>query len=170
MNRLSPRRFTAPAALFLLALIFGTVVLPPARGFRQESKTPAVDDPWTKDDLIEPEPFSKIVADERASKPEIWYVGPPALYKRSHIPGAKLIGLTSQREGLENLARAAQNTDKAREIVLYCGCCPWNVCPNIRPAFRALRDAGFRHVKLLRLPDSFRQDWVSKNYPVAAGE
>lgn len=63
-----------------------------------------------------------------------------------------------------------QEIPLTREIVLYCGCCPWRDCPNIRPAFRVFRELGFTRVKVLYLPASFAQDWVEKGFPVEKGE
>ncbi len=51
-----------------------------------------------------------------------------------------------------------------REIV-YCGCCPIDKCPNLRPAFRVAREMGFKKVRVLKLPTSFGIDWVEKGYP-----
>lgn len=39
-------------------------------------------------------------------------------------------------------------------------------CPNVRPAFTALRDMGFTHLRVLMLPNNFAADWVDKHYPV----
>jgi hypothetical protein len=52
-----------------------------------------------------------------------------------------------------------------REIVIYCGCCPWEKCPNIRPAFAALQEMGFTHVKALYVPDNLAKDWIGKGFP-----
>jgi len=51
--------------------------------------------------------------------------------------------------------------------VIYCGCCPWNHCPNMWPAYNLLHQMGFTHLKALYLPDNFGTDWVNKGYPVA---
>lgn len=137
-----------------------------------QKRTAAATDaePWTPADVLEPEQLVKRLSDPKATQPEILYVGPPALYKGSHIPRAKLIGLTSRPEGLSSLAEAVKGTAKDREIIIYCGCCPWDVCPNIRPAFTALRERGFTRVRLLHLPSTFTQDWVKRGYPVEKGE
>jgi rhodanese-related sulfurtransferase len=58
---------------------------------------------------------------------------------------------------------------KDAPIVLYCGCCPWDHCPNIRPAYKALQAAGYKNVKALYLPKSFGEDWAAKGYPVEKG-
>ena len=54
-------------------------------------------------------------------------------------------------------------------IVLYCGCCPWNRCPNVAPAFKLLRDLGFTSVKVLYMANNLGSDWVDKGYPVERG-
>ncbi len=37
---------------------------------------------------------------------------------------------------------------------------------NIRPAFVAMRDMDFPHLRVLILPNDFNTDWIEKNYPV----
>jgi len=39
-------------------------------------------------------------------------------------------------------------------------------CPNLRPAYRLLKELGFERLGLLDLPTNFRTDWVAKGYPV----
>src|SRR5438309_1189508 len=62
---------------------------------------------------------------------------------------------------------AERQTDvpKDRQIVLYCGCCPWDHCPNIKPAFKLLQSMGFHQIKVLEIPTNFAQDWVDKGFP-----
>lgn len=131
---------------------------------------PEPDDPWTADRLLDAEHLARIVSDPHNGSPLILYVGPAVLYKRAHVPGAKGIGPTSEPDGLKNLQREAQTLGRDRELVLYCGCCPWKVCPNVRLAFKTLQDMGFKSVKVLYLPHSFRQDWANKGFPVQQGE
>jgi hypothetical protein len=130
----------------------------------------APDDPWTADQLLQAEDLARIVSDPGNDSPLILYVGPAVLYKRAHVPGAKGIGSTGEPDGLKSLQREAQALGRDRELVLYCGCCPWKVCPNVRPAFKMLQDMGFKRVKVLYLPHSLRQDWVNKGFPVEKGE
>jgi hypothetical protein len=37
---------------------------------------------------------------------------------------------------------------------------------NIRPAFVAMRDIGFPHLRVLILPHDFNTDWISKGHLV----
>lgn len=98
--------------------------------------------------------------------PLILHVGFPVLFRASHIPGSVYAGPGSKPEGLDELKKAVAAQPHDREIVLYCGCCPWDKCPNIRPALEALRNMGFSHVRAMVIKDNFKTDWADKNYPV----
>ena len=52
------------------------------------------------------------------------------------------------------------------QVVIYCGCCPFNHCPNIRPAFNLMNEMKFERHKLLNLPKNIKVDWIDKGYPV----
>jgi hypothetical protein len=38
-------------------------------------------------------------------------------------------------------------------------------CPNVHPAFAALRELGFTKVRVLILPTNFEIDWANKGLP-----
>src|SRR5258705_8493033 len=82
------------------------------------AQTPS--DPWSAGDLLAPEALAKTLRDGKP--PMILYVGFPALYKSSHIPGAILAGPDSKPEGIEALKAALAGVPRDNEIVLYCGC------------------------------------------------
>ena len=73
--------------------------------------------------------------------------------------------LTDYQAVTERVAQLPHSTF----IVLYCGCCPWERCPNIGPAFKLLHDLGFSNVKALYIADNLGTDWVDKGYPVERG-
>jgi thiosulfate/3-mercaptopyruvate sulfurtransferase len=100
------------------------------------------------------------------TKPVVLYVGPNVMYRSKHVPGAVYAGPGNRPDGIELLKTSAKGFPKDREIILYCGCCPWDRCPNIRPATEALRAMGFTRVKAMYLPDDFKADWIDKGYPV----
>jgi hypothetical protein len=54
---------------------------------------------------------------------------------------------------------------KDADVVIYCGCCPFRDCPNIRPAFRVLQEMKFTRAKLLNIPTTLKADWINKGYP-----
>ena len=101
-----------------------------------------------------------------AAKPAIFQVGPNVLYRSKHIPGATFAGPGSKAEGIALLKAAVEKLPRDREIVIYCGCCPWDKCPNIQPAFDSLKQMGFTRVKALYIAENFKANWVDKGYPV----
>ena len=119
-------------------------------------------DPWTAADLIYPPALAS-----QLGKPgmHIVQVGFPALYHGAHIPDSVYAGPGSKPEGLALLQKTVADLPKDANIVLYCGCCPWDKCPNVRPAFRALKQSGYTGVKLLVIPTNLHTDWIEKGYP-----
>ncbi len=93
------------------------------------------------------------------------HVGFPVLYRAAHISGSVYAGPGSKPEGIDLLKKTVENEPRDREIVLYCGCCPWEKCPNVRPALEALRGMGFKHVRAMVIPENFKTDWTDKGYP-----
>jgi thiosulfate/3-mercaptopyruvate sulfurtransferase len=113
---------------------------------------------------IEPKEMAELLAGSGA-KPPIIYVGPSVLYRSRHIPGAIEVGMTSKPESLEALRAAAGKLPRDRELFLYCGCCPWDRCPNVKPAVSLLQEMGFKRVKTVYLPQNFKSDWIDRGYP-----
>lgn len=103
----------------------------------------------------------------QGQRPLIFQVGFQELYEAAHIPGARYAGPASRPAGLARLQVALRSVPRGQTVILYCGCCPWPKCPNIRPAARAARRMGFRHLEVLYLPHSFAKDWVRQGYPIA---
>ncbi len=42
-------------------------------------------------------------------------------------------------------------------------------CPNIRPAYRALKELGYTHIRVLSIPTNMHDDWYTKGYPSEDG-
>lgn len=108
--------------------------------------------------------------EKSGTKPALIHVGFAVLYRGKHIPQSIYAGPARSPEGLEALRKAVANLPKDREIVVYCGCCPFDMCPNVKPALETLRQMGFTNVKALMIPTNFATDWVDKGYPVEQGE
>jgi thiosulfate/3-mercaptopyruvate sulfurtransferase len=123
-------------------------------------------DPWLKTDLMAPVELAKILNSSERARPAIFCVAFPVMYRQKHIIHAEFAGPGNKPEGIEDLKSAAAKLAKNADIVIYCGCCPMVQCPNIRPAYRALKELGFSKVRVLDLPQNFHTDWVSKSYPV----
>ena len=107
--------------------------------------------------LLKPEALVQLLQTTIKEKPLILQVGSHMLFAQAHIPGS---------EQLQNRVNALS---RKKLIVLYCGCCPWNRCPNLGPAFAKLREMGFTNVKALYLANNFGVDWADKGYPVEPG-
>jgi len=120
--------------------------------------------------LINPDELVKILQSAHGEKPLSIQVGSHVLYSQAHIPGSEYIGPASSENGLQALRKRLDPLPRNKFIVLYCGCCPWNHCPNVKPANEALRAMGFTNVKVLYLANNFGADWVEKGYPVAKGD
>ena len=126
----------------------------------------AGEDPWKPSDLMPPATLASRLADATASKPVILFIGFEVLYHGAHIPNAVYVGAASKPEGLEALRKAVAGLARNKEIVIYCGCCPFDRCPNVRPAFAELRRLGFEKISVLSLPSNTATDWIGKGYPV----
>ncbi|QSR84941.1 rhodanese-like domain-containing protein [Methylacidimicrobium sp. B4] len=156
--------FRLALGFLLLLALWGAV---PLRG--EEPSIPiAPGDPWTRSDILLPKDF---LALQKPGSPSyrIFQVGFPFLYKAGHIHGAIYIGAGKDPEGIQALKDALSSLPKDQKILLYCGCCPLDVCPNIRPAFQAAKELGFSDAKVLYLPHDFVQDWTHKGYPTEKG-
>jgi thiosulfate/3-mercaptopyruvate sulfurtransferase len=142
----------------LLALLFWLVIAPFAR---------AADSTNMK--TLSPEDLVHTLAGKGA-KPLLLQVGSHMLYVQAHIPASEYVGAGNMQEGIQRLRQRVSSLPKNTEIVLYCGCCPWSHCPNVNPAYEALRQLGFTNVKVLYFANNFGADWVDKGYPIARGE
>lgn len=119
---------------------------------------------------ITPEELVALLQSSSKEKPLMIQVGSHVLYSQAHIPGSEYIGPASSEVGLQQLRKRVESLPRTKFIVLYCGCCPWSHCPNVKPADDALRAMGFTKLKVLYIADNFGANWVDKGYPTAKGE
>ena len=120
--------------------------------------------------LIQPEELVKLLKTSGNEAPLMIQVGSHVLFSQAHIPGSEYIGPASSNAGLQQLRKRVETVPRKKFIVLYCGCCPWGHCPNVKPADDALHALGFTNVKVLYIADNFGANWVDKGYPVAKGD
>jgi len=139
-------------------LVFAAVAL---FGFQQT-------DPWRPTDLLDASTAAAKLKARPADQP-LLQVGFQALYKSVRVTGAKYAGPGSTAEGIANLEQQVKGVPTDRAILLYCGCCPWEKCPNIRPAFKKLHDLGYTNVQVVKIPTNLHNDWVEPGYPVEKG-
>jgi hypothetical protein len=119
-------------------------------------------DTWTQKDLIEPSALAAIIANPKAKQAMVYNIGVV-----ENIKGAKNFGAASEQENLDKFKKTLTGLPKTSFVVVYCGCCPFNKCPNIRPAFNMMKSMGFVNGKLLNLPTNLKQNWIDKGYPLA---
>ncbi|MBW7936229.1 MAG: rhodanese-like domain-containing protein [Flavobacteriales bacterium] len=117
-------------------------------------------EPWSEKQLMEPKALADII-NRGETGYYVYAIGPGALLKNSIE-----IGECRHKEHLDKLKAEVSKLPKDAKIVLYCGCCPFKNCPNVRPAFQLLNDMKFTNHKLLNLSQNFKVDWLDKGYPI----
>ncbi len=135
------------ATLFLV--LAGTIV--------SYSQTPL----WSKEQLMPTKDLADKINTNAKDKPLILNVGPMELIK-----GAVDVGRATSVTGIEKIKSTLSMENKNRTVVVYCGCCSYASCPNIKPAYDAVISAGFKNAKVLELPEGIKPDWVAKDYPM----
>lgn len=152
-NRIGKRRMFAPALLVTLSIV----------ALHAQQTMSATEIPQNQ--LVQPEQLSReLQTDPHATL--ILQVGSRMLFDEAHIPGAEYAGPGSRPAGLETLKNRVAALPRDQAIVIYCGCCPWNRCPNLGPAWRLLHQMGFTQVRALYIAQNFGADWVNKGYRV----
>jgi hypothetical protein len=138
----------------IIALLVLTVVVT-VLSFKQGAP-----ETWRKDQLIEPADLVKLI-NSPGQQPTIFSIGFGAGIKNSIV-----MGPASDSANLQKWKMQLKNLPKDANIVVYCGCCPFVHCPNVRPAFKLLNDLQFTNAKLLDLSHNLKADWIDKGYPV----
>ena len=119
-------------------------------------------EPWTASQLLPPAELAKTLQNASAPQPYIYCIGPSAT-----IPNSIDIGSTVEKANLDKLKKELEKLPKDANIVIYCGCCPYSRCPNVRPAFQLLNQMQFKNHKLLDLPTNIKVDWIDHGYPIS---
>ncbi|MGN6341062.1 MAG: rhodanese-like domain-containing protein [Ginsengibacter sp.] len=114
---------------------------------------------WTSEQLMQPADLAQALNDNK-NIPLIYCVGPGVV-----IPHSIDIGMTDKPENIQKLKDSLKKVSRDANIVIYCGCCPFARCPNVRPAIALLKEMKFTNYHLLNLPHNIRTDWISKGYP-----
>lgn len=119
-------------------------------------------EPWSSDQLMPPKELAQKIENDQVDSLLILSIGFDALIKDS-----KDMGAAENKKNVAHLKSYLSDVPKDKAIVIYCGCCPFEKCPNIRPAFEALNEMGFTNAKLLNLKTSIKADWLDEDYPVS---
>lgn len=148
----------ALSLLGLSSLVFGALAA--------IAQAPA--DPWTDTQTVQPAALNKELSDPKTA-PAVLYVGYQRLYTAGHINGAQFHGSGGSPEGVAQIKQWAAGLPRSTNLVIYCGCCPLERCPNLRPAFTTLHEMAFTRLRVLILPTSFQADWAEKGLPYEKG-
>ena len=114
---------------------------------------------WTNKELVKPSDLANTLK-ANESLPTIFSVGPGAV-----IPHSIEIGMVNDEKNLANFREQLSKLPKSANIIVYCGCCPFEHCPNVRPAIAQLHQLKFKNYQLLNLPHNLKSDWIDKGYP-----
>jgi len=162
-RRTIPRLTKVGLALLATLFLVPTVRWNTGANF-QSPKSVAADEPFAAGTLIEPDQLAATLSQSKEKAPVVC-VGFKSLYEGAHVPGALYLGPARTAEGLDALHKWAENLPREKMVLIYCGCCPWDKCPNIRPAYSALQGMGFTNIKVLHISQDFAKDWVEKGFP-----
>jgi hypothetical protein len=135
--------------------IFGMILF----GFQSCTAQNSNPENWTKDQLLEPADLAQTITSNN-NIPLIYCVGPGVV-----IPHSIDIGMTKDEKNVQKLKASLSTVPKDANIVIYCGCCPFEHCPNVRPAIALLKEMKFTNYHLLNLPHNIKTDWIAKGYP-----
>ena len=150
------RALSVTLAVFLLALLGAASCAGP--GARLETA-----------DTISIDQLARELADSTAVRPALLHVGFAPLFRSGHIPGSRYVGPGNRADGIGRLQKALAAIPAASPIVLYCGCCPWQDCPNVRPAFAAAKATGHTNVRVLHVTGNLERDWIERGLPAEKG-
>ena len=150
-------------ALTVLACT-GTATL--AHAADAEAKSSSAGEPWMEHELVGVAELARVIADAESRKPIILDIGVASMLRGGlMIKGSTVIGPATDARNLEKLRSVASAYPKDAELVIYCGCCPFKDCPNIRPAFKLLKEMKFTRLKLLDIPKNLAADWITPGFP-----
>ena len=119
-------------------------------------------DPWTPQQLLAPADLASVLNNPKSPQPIVFCIGMDPVIK-----GSINIGPAMNPENLNTLKQQLTKLPKNSQVVVYCGCCPFSRCPNIRPTMALLKDMQFTNYKLLNLPQNVKVDWIDKGYPMS---
>jgi len=114
---------------------------------------------WKKEQLMSTLDLSNKIKANAKDKPLILNIGP-----MENIKGAIALGAATNSTFKSKAQVELAMENKIKSIVVYCGCCSYASCPNIKPAYDALIELGFKNTKVLELPEGIKPDWVAKGY------
>ncbi len=119
-----------------------------------------VADPWKATELIDPATLAGML--KAGNAPVIYNIGAV-----EDIKTAKHVGPVNDAKKLAKFKEMIAAMPKNTAVVIYCGCCALPKCPNVRPAYSALKAAGFINISVLNLAVNLKTNWINKGFPLA---
>lgn len=142
-------------------LIFGAIIIIASVILLSSFQKNRQKEPWTEKQLMATAELAEKLNSGKTAGTYIFNIGPSGKIKNSIT-----IGPTQQAENMARLKKQLAKIPKGSEIVIYCGCCPFESCPNIRPAFELLNEMKFTNARLLNIPKNLKVNWIDKGYPM----
>ena len=121
---------------------------------------PAAADPWKANELLDPAALAPLVKTNNG--PLIYNIG-----SAEDIRTAKHVGPVNEERFLSKFKTMIADVPKSARVVIYCGCCALAKCPNVRPAYQALKAAGFTNVQVLNIAVNLKTNWIAMGYPLS---
>ena len=144
--------------LVFISLVVGSVNTANAQVSSLNPASTAIE-PWNETQLLAP---ATLAAQLKANDTHAFILN---IGKVEDIKDAKHIGAVSIKENMDKLTKEVSPLARNTEVVIYCGCCPFAKCPNIRPAFEELKRLGFTNIKVLDIPKNLETNWIKEGYP-----
>jgi rhodanese-related sulfurtransferase len=116
---------------------------------------------WKEKQLITPEALLEQITKGDTANLLLLNTGPV-----EDIKGAVTIGAVEDAKNLAKLKEYLKDVPKNKQVIIYCGCCPLSVCPNLKPAYNTLKEMEFKNYKVLKLTHDLQEDWIDKGYPI----
>jgi hypothetical protein len=116
---------------------------------------------WKKEQIMPTAELADKITSGAKDGPVVFNVGP-----MENIKGAVFVGRATSATFTDQLKRELNMVPKTRTVVVYCGCCSFSSCPNLKPAYDALVTLGYKNAKVLDLPEGIKPDWVAKKFPM----
>jgi len=138
MNKYFLRYSFAACLLAILSILCVNTDAQLSAAALQAAPTPSADGEIPAAQLLQPEELVQLLHSSGGEKPSMLQVGSHVLYAEAHIPGSEYVGAGGQDTGLQALRDRVKGMKSNQFLIIYCGCCPWNKCPNIRPRILAV--------------------------------
>lgn len=116
---------------------------------------------WKKEQLMPTQELADKINTNAKDKPVVFNVGP-----MDNIKTAIFVGRATSATCAEKMKSALAMESKTKSVVVYCGCCSFSSCPNLKPAYDALISQGFKNTRILEIPEGLKPDWVAKGFPM----